>query len=72
LEDVEGVRTHGAATTPVTLLCSQIEALPDVERAFVHVDHKKRDTPEHIMDREKHHRVKARRAATAEDQADAL
>ena len=30
---------------------SQIEALEDVERAFVHVDYRARDTPEHKVER---------------------
>jgi hypothetical protein len=34
------------------VLWSQIEALEDVERAFVHVDYLARDTPEHKVERE--------------------
>lgn len=30
-----------------SMLCSQIEALDEVERAFVHVDYASRDMPEH-------------------------
>ena len=30
---------------------SQLEALADVERAFVHVDYEKRDQPEHRTER---------------------
>lgn len=30
----------------------KIESLPDVERAFVHVDHQKRDGLEHKVERE--------------------
>ena len=30
----------------------KIEALEEVERAFVHIDYQNRDTPEHRMERE--------------------
>jgi len=31
--------------------CAQIEALEEVERAFVHVDYEMRDLPEHKVER---------------------
>ena len=33
------------------VLCAQVEALAEVERAFVHVDYETRDEPEHKVER---------------------
>ncbi|BDA45864.1 Metal tolerance protein 9 [Coccomyxa sp. Obi] len=38
-------------------LQQKIEAMEDVERAFVHVDYKSRDVPPHKVDRQMHHKT---------------
>lgn len=46
-------------------LCSgkyvQIEAMEDVERAYVHVDYESRDVPEHKVERQMHNQTKGPR-----------
>lgn len=39
----------------------QLEAMEEVERAFVHVDYKSRDVPEHKVERQMHNDAKKAR-----------